>query len=365
MTESRGSLLRSVHGLRAIAALMVVCHHAREQIDGFAAQVTTELGTAGVDIFFVISGVVMVVATSGRPMTRGTFLAHRIKRVVPLYWFVTVVTAAIALVAPALMKNTSFSWESLVQSLLFWPHWNADKGNLSPLVKLGWTLNFEMLFYVLFALFLPLRPLRRLAAVAAVLGLLIAINLAFQPMAAPLRFWGSAITLEFCLGMAVGIAFTRGALDATPRALAYGLIGLGLVALVWLADAPVDRVFAHGLPASAIVLGLVAAEAGGRAVLTGPAFAFLGNASYAIYLGHLFAVRAAGVAWHKLHLPETGALPVIGFMAVALAGGTIAGILLHLYAERPLANLIRRGVPGTRPRHSAGDYATDRAGEVR
>lgn len=108
--------LSSIHGLRALAALLVVFHHGREQINSFAATLPTQLGTGGVDIFFVISGLVMILSTEGREMSRVEFLLHRIKRVVPLYWFVTFLTVAIVIAAPNLMKNTSFSLSSLIQS---------------------------------------------------------------------------------------------------------------------------------------------------------------------------------------------------------------------------------------------------------
>lgn len=352
------NLLKSVHGLRGCAALLVVFHHSREQIDSFAGELPTTIGTAGVDIFFVISGLVMIVATSGRAMTRAGFLAHRIRRVVPLYWFITLLTAAVVIIAPSLMKNTSFSLPSLGQSLAFWPHYNADKGNLSPLVKLGWTLNFEMLFYSLFALFLPVRDTLRLACVGIVIFTLITINIVFSPVSAPLRFWGQSIALEFVLGMAIGIVVTRGSLGKMTIPVALLCIGIGVIALAALADAPVDRILSRGLPSAAIVLGLVAAEWNSKPLLTGQVMAILGNASYAIYLGHLFAVRAAGVAWHKAHLPEVGFGPAVAFVCISIVGGIIAGLLLHFAVERPLASKFSRRASTFGRGSPSGDYVS-------
>lgn len=242
---------------------------------------------------------------------------------------------------------------------MFWPHYNADKGNLSPLVKLGWTLNFEMMFYALFVLFLPLKPVLRLGAVAGCLSVLIAINMLFQPEMAPLRFWGNLITFEFILGMGIAIAYTRGHLARFNSRVALVIAALGVIALIAFADAPADRLFTRGLPAAAIVLGLVSAEANGRAMLTGAVMAFLGNASYAIYLGHLFGVRFMGVLWSKVGLPDRGMVAAIGFVTLTIIVGTIAGILLHLLVERPLAKLVARTLPKARRNPANDGYKND------
>ena len=90
----RGKLVL-VQGLRALAALMVVVHHAQNEAMILAGRTGTDFvprhglpWPAGVDIFFVISGFIIVHAAAplyGRPGARGRFVAHRIARLVPLY----------------------------------------------------------------------------------------------------------------------------------------------------------------------------------------------------------------------------------------------------------------------------------------
>jgi len=104
--QSKSAEVLSVQYLRAVAALLIVFHHAR-QFPGFEAAVGTTVGNTGVDIFFVISGFVMAVTAgrAGYPALR--FLERQILRFVPLYWSMTVLTALLLLVAPDLFRDTT------------------------------------------------------------------------------------------------------------------------------------------------------------------------------------------------------------------------------------------------------------------
>jgi exopolysaccharide production protein ExoZ len=139
----------SIQYLRASAALMVVFHHARDQFADFPAPFHTSPGKAGVDLFFVISGFVMVFVTSIRERSPRQFLESRATRIVPIYWFYTLVCFALLCIAPRLFTANEASARHLIFSLLFVPHASfATVGLLSPLVKLGWTLNYEVFFYI-------------------------------------------------------------------------------------------------------------------------------------------------------------------------------------------------------------------------
>ena len=86
----------TIQALRAVAALLVVLLHALEtwgeRVDPAAPGVNWENGASGVDIFFIISGFVMVISSQrlvDRPGAWRTFLQHRVIRIVPLYWLLT------------------------------------------------------------------------------------------------------------------------------------------------------------------------------------------------------------------------------------------------------------------------------------
>jgi exopolysaccharide production protein ExoZ len=153
-------------------------------------------GTSGVDLFFVISGFIRVVTTSGTGMGPGEFW-RRASR--PLYWLLTLLMIAVALVAPGLFKTLKVAPSTLVQSLLFIPHFSQSfPGVVWPLLVPGWTLNFEMFFYAVFGLALLLPERNRLLPLVTFFVMLTAIGLVFGPFAsAAAQTYTHPMLLEF------------------------------------------------------------------------------------------------------------------------------------------------------------------------
>ncbi len=278
----------AIQSLRAIAALMVVIHHLAHELGKLPGAEAVAAGLraaapwmAGVDIFFVISGFIMVHASAslfGRPGAASLFLKRRLIRIVPLYWLMTIVVAAIAFAAPAMVTDGAPGLEAILASLLFWPHARPD-GSVQPVLSLGWTLNYEMLFYALFAAALALGRGAR-ATVLVTTGLL-ALLLAAGALAGalPWTFWGRPIVLEFALGMGVGLMRAAGwTLSGTMRvALLAG--GAGALAA---APAVADQsgflaVAAHGLPGLAMVAAAALGRAGDEDPFRAPALERLGG----------------------------------------------------------------------------------------
>src|SRR5690348_14430150 len=129
------SKLHNIQLLRAVAALMVVCIH----LDAMFSKLGVLIPDAGVDLFFVISGFIMV-QVSSNTLPR-MFFARRLIRVVPLYWTMTFLIFICAAIAPSLFVNTSADFISLAKSLLFIPFAKSDVGMAQPLLFVGWTLN--------------------------------------------------------------------------------------------------------------------------------------------------------------------------------------------------------------------------------
>ena len=151
-----------VHLLRAAAALAVMSlmRINLRFLMGIGDYVPDfPMGAAGVDLFFVISGFVMVVASADLFGQRGAppyFFLRRLARIVPLYWLLTGIFVFILFAG----RHHSSSWLSaseVVTSLLFIPH-SLPNGAVAPVYGLGWTLNYEMMFYVVFSAVLFLRP---------------------------------------------------------------------------------------------------------------------------------------------------------------------------------------------------------------
>jgi len=152
--------------LRFVAAMLVAVMHITQAISihvtGRGDAHYWGAGSAGVDIFFVISGFVMAITTQGEP-ARGparlaaawVFIQRRILRIVPLYWFYTLLKAALLLAIPALAVKSTIEPVHFAASLLFIPM-KSPWGLVQPVLPVGWTLNFEMLFYMVFAIAIAL-----------------------------------------------------------------------------------------------------------------------------------------------------------------------------------------------------------------
>ncbi|MBY0143632.1 acyltransferase, partial [Methylorubrum populi] len=236
-----------MQGLRALAALMVVVHHAQNEAMILAGRTGTDFvprhglpWPAGVDIFFVISGFIIVHAAAplyGRPGARGRFVAHRIARLVPLYWLVTGLYLALGLAAPALLSGEGGPPDAarILASFLFWPMARPD-GAVLPLYGLGWTLNYEMAFYALFALGLGFSRRGAVAWLSAALALVVLAGRLLPAPPVPLAFWSDPIVLEFVLGAGLALLRAEGwRLHAPARA---ALAAAGLFGLAAAPDAP-------------------------------------------------------------------------------------------------------------------------------
>jgi exopolysaccharide production protein ExoZ len=356
--------LLGVQYLRAIAALMVACYHMQIQLPGYAPYLRQWwTGGAhlanGVDLFFVISGFIMLV-TSQRS-TPADFARRRIMRVVPLYWVLTAVLAVLAYLRPELFRTTVLGLEFLLKSLFFIPYANPGQGGeFVPLLVPGWTLNLEMFFYAIFALVLFV-PLNRRVALTGTIFLAVVLAgqlLRHSAYGGLIGCFASMRLFEFLSGMAIGQWYLRGELPKSMPACA-GLVVLGFALL--LAGIP-GATFEPGsgpqmlaenvLPAALIVLGAVSLEQA-RGVPVFRPLAFLGDASYSMYLSHIFTLGAARFLWSKTVFQAPSAMHALGFACFAIALVVLASAGVYRLVEQPISRLLqgwqRIRAPGTRP----------------
>lgn len=310
------SRLTSLQILRALAALAIALLHFQgdalkipnAEALGFQLFFDRPLG-AGVDLFFAISGFVMLYASRslfGTPGAAGEFLGRRIARIVPLYWMLTLLLLAIYLVAPNLLSSGNITVPEIVKSFLFIPYAAGGTGLMQPVYKLGWTLNYEMTFYVVFALFLALPMRKAVAAVAVTLVVAVIAGRVLQPAPGAIAFWTDPIMLEFIFGMLIGLAYLNGRRFPRPLCIIAGLVGVAGVAVSPHWGVPLDgltRPLHWGVPTALILGATVLCEPGAKAAREPGRFALflgkLGDASYAIYLVHPLAIRAFRLVWEK------------------------------------------------------------------
>ena len=264
MQTRSSSEIITIQYLRGIAAVLVVLHHALDQFPAFGAVFGNfSAGQAGVDIFFVISGFVMTYTEGVHHYTRGEFLIRRAIRIIPIYWTLTLLTAVLLLLGQALTRHSQFSIPHLLGSLLFVPMYNPGASSqITPMLKLGWTLNYEVFFYLAFALFIAWRRPARIAALALVFVTFVLLAPHVPRSDAPLIFWGNAIVFEFLAGCILADLFLRGAFARLPRPflVVLGAAGIVLLTTTGFVEFGVHRALSSGLPAAMIVVAAVGLE---------------------------------------------------------------------------------------------------------
>ncbi len=330
--------LDSIQLLRALAATAVVVYH----IPLFRN------GAWGVDMFFVISGFIMALVTAGN--TRH-FLAKRIIRVVPLYWLGTFGVFGVALLVPSVLDNTTADLIGLIKSLFFIPYQKGE--DVHPLLFLGWTLNFEMFFYALFALSMVISHRHRLLICSALIATLVASGqlLKFEDVIAD--FYTDAILLEFIMGMGCYALYARTAawragLSTGTR---WALVALGVASLACLPfsdalDPLLGRSLYWGIPAMFVFLAAVHGLSGIRLP---KAVVLIGDASFSLYLFHPYVMKALRKVVPVFETPSA-----LAYLATPLAIGLcyLVAIVLYRRVELPMTNSLRAVFLDRRPADS-------------
>ena len=338
MTKTNNQF-EGIQVLRFVAALLVVAmhstHYAAERLTAGAPIFSN--GSAGVDIFFVISGFVMVISSQSLIHHRDGwkhFALQRLIRIVPLYWLLLTTKVLFILFFPAALRDSSFDPVAIISSFLFLPSYNHE-GEIAPILYVGWSLNFEMFFYALLAIAMAFR-LNTFRFVGGVFLICCLLALLRTPDWPVYSFYFDTMVLEFGLGMLIGRACSKE--RVMPTGIALGLILLGILCLtpVWEQVPTLWRPVVWGIPAALIVLGIVGLERTfnghyPRALLV------LGSASYALYLIHplvaplipsMLKRAGSGSAW----------LSIILSMAVSV----LAALMAYYVAEKPLTQWFRQ-----------------------
>jgi exopolysaccharide production protein ExoZ len=347
--STHSNTLFGIQILRGIAATGVVVHHALEEsqvFEGFQhlPKFWILIGASGVDLFFVISGFIMFYTSYkkfGKEKVASSFMIRRIIRIVPMYWLCSLFL--LSLTATGIFyTHHPVSLSSVVSSLLFFP-------TLNPILGVGWTLNYEMYFYLIFAAFLGLSArVTAFCGISATLLLIILIGSAI-PDEAIREFFQNPISMEFCFGMLIALLFCTFSSDLGNFGIValFGIIGV----VVGTAFSPSDgttgglsphiRFISWGVPAAFAVYSAL----GIRSIRSGleKSLLFLGDASYSIYLTHGFVM----VSYAKLIKNETirECIPPIVWMGAAIAASLILGFLAYRFVERPIDIFLRKHVP--------------------
>jgi exopolysaccharide production protein ExoZ len=349
--------INNVQALRGFAALLVVIGHTEFALPGLHP-----FGVFGVDIFFVISGYIMAMICDRNPEK---FFLRRLIRIVPLYWAATLLVYALAVYAPAMMQTTRPDWRELVMSLLFIPFYKSAN-NAAPILNVGWTLNYEMFFYVVLALCLQVSR-RWATALASVV--IVASIVAAQPLSNHFAFvmqmkdW---IRLEFVFGI-VAYALVRRVPQTKARQLRVAALVIVIAAGVLLCAVQAVplwgrfhewRMLRFGLLAFVLVASASLLTKGG-ADTRSKLLVLLGDASYVTYIGHVYVLdgfdRLVARRYPVFHIAT--AVGCVTSVALVL----VVSVLIYQYAERPTVDWLAEKLGTRKIRKAEADPAATMA----
>lgn len=281
-------MLHSINMLRTLSCLAIAIFHVTEYANAHSTgfYLTFRLSSPGFHLFLLISGVILNL-TAKPGDTPHAFFLKRAVRIVPIYWLLTLVTLAMVLAKPWLFHEADLSAASIISSFLFLPHLDLG-GDIQPILFVGWTLNYIMLFYLLFAI-------SRLAPgnlqIPITIGLLLAVlfGARFLPNETYRQFYGDPILLELAMGCALGMILKRPAVArwaAHTSMIPFALIGIAGLTAATLLDYDGFLKALTFAPAGAFLVFACAAQDLYRKPLKLGILNEGGKISYGVYLIH-------------------------------------------------------------------------------
>lgn len=275
------------------------------------------------------------------------FMELRLIRITPMYWLVTVAKLVAITAVPAMALHTHPTEWNTISAFLFIPARDAV-GVIRPPLDVGWTLSFEMLFYLVFAsaLFLRIAPLRIIAPVMVMLAVLALTRSNNGPA---ITMLANPIVLEFVFGAAIGKMYIERSLSLFSSPWIIMLSVAGLFVLVFIpANGNWHRAFIWGFAAAAALTGGVLAEKWLDPLL--PRFLErIGEASYSLYLTHGFVLPVVGLVIARTGL--TGDMLGAALIITCVIISTISALIIYRFVEVPITTWLRKLV-GDRRRAS-------------
>jgi exopolysaccharide production protein ExoZ len=348
--------LSSLQAARGLAAVFVVAFHS---IFINAKYVSGEsilpdifvFGQTGVDLFFVISGFVLIVAFHNRLGDRALvadFLKRRFFRIYPVYWVYFAALAAVYMLKPGVMNSSVNGEINLLASFLLLPD------ETLPLLMVAWSLIQGVWFYLVFAciLFLPASWCARAFAVWF-LAIIAAAVLLPVPESPYLRIAAHPFTLEFIMGAFAGMTYMRlkerslGMLVIGAISLFVGLVGIAYSVRTDVVDGSdvigsisLERAFAVGGSYALVLLALALHERY-QAWQMPRVLTALGDISYSMYLSHILTLSLLGRIWVAFGYTGQPFLGAVGFWLAASAAVIAVSYLSYRLIERPLIHVFK------------------------
>jgi exopolysaccharide production protein ExoZ len=353
---NKENTLEWIQALRGVAVLLVVLTHARyyfldTPLWGMAEN-TMRAGAMGVDLFFVISGFIMALTTfrsDGSPAYVGKFAIKRFARIWPSYMIVTLVWGMANHGGLAFFQDAN-NRTILFKSLAFIPAVPSAPPYFGVTLPLGWTLEFEMYFYAVFAVSMLFKRLRwfMLAAWMVLTVLLIPMQLgelSFDVLQDRHYTYGylslmtSPLVLEFLAGVVIALLYRSNWIRIPSVLVCANLVGLSVGFVLWYAYGRIGDFHGPtkwGWPIALMVAAMAIASK--TIVLPTPrVLLWFGTISYSLYLTHT-TTQFLVTSWMVSHGYETHTwthILLTSVMAITVAS------FCYRYLEQGLSERVR------------------------
>jgi exopolysaccharide production protein ExoZ len=348
--ETPSRRIVSIQVCRGLAALLVVLAHLHGiEWTHFASQHLRLFGYGdiGVDIFFVISGIVIASVAAGKfgnPQNAVVFLYHRLARIFPIFWIYNSLSLLANHLAPLAGSTHQRSLNLLPSYLLIPTHLPM------PLFQ-GWTLSFEVYFYLAITLLLlvPERIAPWLLAIWGVAVVALKLHIGLSPILM-VQLLISPSVLEFLAGYALFHLYRRSRLHPAAGILLLAASVLLLVGIILydnpgaIVNHPWKRPLLYGTFSVLLLSGALELERS-QIIRYLPVFKSIGDWSYSIYLSHVLVLSLVAYLTERL-LPYPVSLFVIAI--IGLPAVLLTGYLSYTYIERPLLHLLYKSAPPSR-----------------
>ena len=313
----------SIQVLRFFAAFSVMMVHL--PVFGF--------GIWGVDIFFVISGFIMMYVTENNEKF---FLLKRIFRIVPLYWILTLGVFALAIFVPDVLNNTTANIVHLIKSLFFIPFDKNGTGHF-PILFLGWTLNFEVIFYFLFSLSLVFFKENRMIACSIFIIIFLVFNKIFSEKNFIFETYANDIFIEFIFGMILFTIWKKYKNKiSTNLSNHFICLAILLVSIFILNYYNFSRSVSYGLPSLILAVYFLFFL---NHLKFPKILVSLGDASYCIYLLHPYVIQ---FFYKILEINEYDIIIELVFTLIIFVIVFIVSLLIYKFIEFPINGSLRK-----------------------
>ena len=342
---NKSGVIVEIQYLRALAALSVVFLHILHESGKLGGAILNPLSAlpfgAGVDLFFLISGFVMFISAKPLFSKSGAgfiFLRKRLFRLVPVYWAGSFLFLVSLYLFPSSVNSNKPDFVEVVYSIFFIPYRNFA-GDIQPVLKLGWTLNYEIFFYSVLSFFIFLRPKSAIFSITLLfLGLVFVNTFLIEDVFIPIKFWSDPIIIEFIIGSWIGFLYLR-----SIRLSAFWppvLAGIGVFLLFWSCKfnyiGSFSRLVLWGIPMAFILASVLwwpNNKKTEKCTFLQSFFMLIGEASYALYVFHPFTMRFFKELWSRLFDPSL--FSALAYVLVSISGSVLISIIIHLKFEKP------------------------------